>query len=178
MRFAPAHAALIALLLLACSGGTEPIDESPSEAGPTTTDSEEFQGDPQDYLAALVACYREAGWDAEIVDGDGLRVPSVTEGQRDAFEVTVAECEQQLGAPPMAPPLDEEQIRDHYDALLEAAECLRQEGIDVEPPPSVERFIDTWDADGGGWHPHQSIDSGAPGDWEQLNERCPQPRSG
>lgn len=176
-----------ALLLMACtSDGSAPTDESVGGDDASSTDSvasdgttgevKYFEGEFDEWVALRVDCLREFGWDA-IADEGGTSVPSVTAEQREEFIGDLDRCTEEIGALPPPEPLTEEQIRLVYAHQLVTKECLEAEGYEISEPPSVERFIDTYDTEP--WHAYDDLPSGmSRTEWERLNDVCPQTPDG
>ncbi len=106
--------------------------------------------------------------------GDGFTVGSIPVEQREVFWEADADCQRQAGPRPVAPPPSEEEIAQIYEELLEVADCLRNEGYDIAPAPSLEAFVDTYET--GPWHPYLSLpDDLSASEWDRLERVCAQP---
>lgn len=176
-------AACLLLFTVAACGTSDPVPESaqPTSASASaqaaTAEADASQSalaeatfDPELYIPSMVDCLRDAGWDAEVIPpGDGISVnhpPDQGDAYREAFE----ECNQLVGPAPPPRQLSEAEIRDHYDLLLGARDCLIAAGFDVSEPQSVDAFVETYYS-GGSWSPYQDIEIG----FERAIEECPQP---
>jgi hypothetical protein len=133
-----------------------------------------YDGPRDEYIPLLAACLREHGWPAEIRADGGLSVDSLADDQRQAFMAARGECEAEIGSLPPAPPLDEEQIRQRYEFLLGARQCLIDLGYPISDPPTVETFIETYAT--GPWSPFNDLadQTTSEHEWLEANERCPQ----
>jgi hypothetical protein len=122
----------------------------------------------------MAACLREAGWDAVVDPADGgIRLDSLTVEQRPAFQAAEAACWQEIGLPPAPEPLSEVEIRDRYQYLLQARQCLMNLGYTISEPPSVDAFIANWSTRP--WTPYNEVaDVATREQWAEANEKCPQ----
>ena len=105
-----------------------------------------------EYANWKAACYAEFGIPARVVGPGHLELPYPPEQEAAANEAHLV-CEQRavdegvIADPMYHPP---ERLRLWYRAYVEVAyECLVENGFPVDPPPSmevwVEEFPDTWD---------------------------------
>lgn len=129
-------AALLAVPLLltmvACGG-----DDAPAGADPTGEATE-------DQAVEFSQCMRENGIDVPDPDPDTGRVPLPTDGSididSDEFQAAFETCQE------FAPFGDDEDGQDLaedpavQDALLEFAQCMRDNGVDVPDPAAGELF--------------------------------------
>ena len=105
-------------------------------------------------------------------DGDSMTADIPPE-QRSAFMAAKDACEAQIGEPPTPRPLSEQEIRDRYDYLVQARQCLIDLGYTMSEPPSVDEFIDSWAT--GPWSPYNDLaDQTTRQQWEEANQECPQ----
>lgn len=152
------------LLLGACS---TPVQESSSTTSLRTVDT-------TSRTDFIVGCLREGGVPAEALP-DGMVLWQAQEDQLEAFDAIemrcIAEADQRFPVP--AAPVTREERSAFYEQLLETAECLRAEGYEPPPAPSLETFLDTYDASP--WHPYESVHPGALEEWYRINAVCPQP---
>jgi hypothetical protein len=125
-----------------------------------------------EYLPALAACLREAGFEAEVRTDGALEYNYGSEDQRPAFEEAQAGCYSSLGVPPAPEPLTEVEIRAQYHSLLSVRSCLMELGYAISEPPSEDVFVETWAS--GGWSPYDDIVNVRQETWDDLNRRCPQ----
>lgn len=127
------------------------------------------------YFRALASCLREAGFDAVVNTSErSISVDSLTDQQRPAFIEAKGGCEERIGPPPSAAPLNESQVRDQYRLLVSARDCLIALGYSISEPPSEEVFVETWST--GPWSPYaEVIDVANSEEWVELNQECPQP---
>jgi hypothetical protein len=136
LRTRTAALAVLAPLLLttvsACGGndsstndfGSGSSTESPSQGAPTSFDA---------YQLAFAECMREQGVDMPDPDDSGAQLNNG--GDPDAFAAAAQTCQDELGQPP-APDGDSvgESNSDLQARNLKIAECLRENGVDVEDP--------------------------------------------
>ncbi|GIU91819.1 MAG: hypothetical protein KatS3mg011_0725 [Acidimicrobiia bacterium] len=123
----------------------------------------------------VVERMNDQGFPAALIPpGDGISVAEIPPEQRSAAEEVFDACYAGLNLPPQQP-LDDEQIAEVYAYRLAVADCLRAEGYQVPPAPSLDTFIEEWAT--GPWNPYESVDtSGA--SWEGIQMRCPQSPAG
>lgn len=158
-------AASILILVPAC-GAPTPTTPGSSEPAATWT--------AEEYVAAVVRCLREAGWEVQIDgSGDSFSAPSLTDAQRPAFIDAKAACDETVGLPPPPESLSESQIRQRYQFLLDARTCLIGLGYAISEPPSEDAFVESWST--GPWSPHNEIvDIVSQQEWDEVNTECPQ----
>jgi len=141
---------------------------------PVNSPSARVSSGVEGWTTAMTGCLRDAGWDV-VADpaGDGFSVNGLSGEQRPAYIAAEGKCEQQVGPPPPAVPLDEAQIRERYGFLLDARECLIGLGYSISEPPSEEAFLESWAT--GPWSPYNDVvDSVSSEQWEEINAACPQ----
>lgn len=154
-----------ALLLAGCSS-------SPSNGTETTP----FQGTPNDYNRAVVACLNDDGWGAVLVEQeDGsvhVQAPQVTTSeQQRQFLAASQDCTESL--PPVPEPLTDEQLREAYESWGSIHTCLEDAGYDLPPAPSFQTYVDDLRAGNASATPHGLI-TGASYEQQQEAERlCP-----
>lgn len=120
-----------------------------------------------DKAALIVECVRERGFSAEVYEGIGIKLGGP---QLEEAEQAEAKCAGEVEAAyPGPPPLSGPEL---YDALLETAECLRDEGISVRSAPT----IDTWIDNDRRWNPYDYVNFDD--DFWALHSICPQPGLG
>jgi hypothetical protein len=122
----------------------------------------------------LVSCLIAQGWDV-TANPDGSYLAAVPSDQMDRFQADEAECIEMFR---FDEPVTQTQAETFFDALLDAAECVRELGYHVDDPPSrrfaVEEIqkpiIDL------GWDPYEQPKFTA--SHEEMNEvylTCPPP---
>lgn len=153
-------------VLAGCSGGTGEESTNPSRTA-------------EDFGSNMARCMTEKGWNvAANPDGSWETVDSIHVSQEERFEADVEECRDRFGYERGAPTMTQEQAEEFYDALLNAAECLKDLGLTtpeaVSKQASVESLIN------GGpplWDPYEhvvgSVESAA--ELEEVFKECPQP---
>lgn len=159
------------VLLSGCATDRPSVSSTPTLMPAASTPV--YAGPPDEYFPRLAACLREAGWDVVVDPAGGMRLDSLTVEQRPAFQAAKAACQQDIGLPPPPRPLSESEIRDRYQYLLQARQCLMELGYTISEPPSVDAFIESWAT--GPWSPYSDVVDVA--NREQLaeaNEKCPQ----
>ena len=120
-------------------------------------------------------CMEELGLPAEAV-GSGedwvlvYRAPAGRESDFDeAAEACEAEAVGRFGDPPRP------SLGQIYAGFLDAAECLRKVGYDIEPAPSLETFTDDYNVGKSFWNPYSLLPLVDQDEWERLNDECPKP---
>lgn len=131
---------LLALSVAACGdddgGGVASVDDPASESA---SDDGGGGDDPEDFEAEALAyseCMRDNGIDEfpdpEISEGRmGLSLPEGIDPESDEFKAAEEACEDLQPGPDEDATIDP----DRYAALLEYAECMRENGIDEFPDP-------------------------------------------
>lgn len=116
-------------------------------------------------------CMTEAGIEATVTS-DGIGVLVTHGGQVNAALQIEGTCWEEIDRRYPAPP--ELSDLEAYEALVEAAECLRSEGIDVPPAPTFETWSNVGE-DEDSWSPFDYISSDL---FWQYHAICPQPGLG
>lgn len=126
------------------------------------------------WMAQMVGCLRQAGWDVVLAPaGDSYQLPNLSGEQRPAFIEADAACQEQVGPPPAPEELSEAEIREHYRFLLDARQCLVDLGYSISDPPSEDAFVESWTT--GPWSPfNEVVEVVSPEEWARINEECPQ----
>jgi hypothetical protein len=151
---------LLAVTVMACASDRNGAPGAPPAATEAPTD--------------LVSCLIAQGWDV-TANPDGSYLAAVPSDQVDRFQAAEAECIEMFR---LDEPVTESQAEAFFDALLDAAECVRELGYHVDDPPSrrsaVEEIqkpiIDL------GWDPYEQPKFTA--SHEEMNEvylACPPP---
>lgn len=161
------------VILGACSNGAETEDRSSElrDVAATSLNAE------ADRVALEAACVRERGY-AAWADGVVLFVDSGSEKNSDDADRAVAECVELVDE--QYPRLETDTWSSEtarvelYSGYLETWECLREQGYELATPPSLDSWLESWDARP--WNPYRELVSIAKTkqEWTQLNEVCPQ----
>lgn len=127
--------AAAALLLAALAGCSAPTGEGtadvPSANGSGVTDA--YPEWELDYTQ----CLRDNGID--IADPDPVKGVLEQPEHDDAYRAAAATCEQEVGGPPTnANGYTDQEL---YDGMLEYAQCLRDNGVDIADPVRGEALI-------------------------------------
>lgn len=124
--------------------------------------------EPRQIEAFLTRCLDEGGvtFDYEIkLSGYNYSISGRDVSEQDVAIVEACKKEsQQRFLPPPAP--SPEELSVIYDLLLREGDCLREQGVDADPP-SREEFIDS----GGKWTPYNAVTAE---EFERVQEICPQ----
>lgn len=161
----------MAIVAVVAAAGCTTGDDEPTETG---AGPEEMAG-PAD----MVECLAGKGWEEVEVKPDGSYIAAVPAEQRSEFEAAERECIAELGLDqPWS--LNEAQAEAYFDALLEAAECVRDMGYDVAEPPSrqaavEEIMVPPIDL---GWDPYEApvLGAGSGDELDELYAACPRPQ--
>jgi hypothetical protein len=189
-------AAGLLLRAAGCTGGTLSPDSDGTEAPEQQVDEDDGSepaagagdGTPSsDGLTPeeIAELYVEFGFEARVL-GDAVDIPGgVPDEQRDAASAAFSECSERIEGPPVT--LTAEVVGTYYDDLLEAAACLRDEGVEVDDPPSRDAFIDGMlnaqvNVEGAHWwSPYANAGAVAgysDAEWQAFQAACPQPELG
>ena len=169
--------------LNACStspvGGVSTPNDSTGTT-PTTLsaqDSEFIQPDSEEALLFMKKCVEEQGWIVEDISG-GIHIKYRPEQQVEAA-AAIRECSKQsLGLAPgeTVPPPSDRQVRDYYQALVNARECLEARGFDLSDPPTLDSYLEKGI---GSWDPYGEVLTSpgmGPSEFNTLTRKCPQPQ--
>jgi hypothetical protein len=138
----PVVAVLVAALLLAACGsngdandGVASLDGSASGGDSTETSDEE--ADREEALLEFAECMRDNGIDMpdpQVGEGGGVlfQGPGGGRNNEEDFNAAMEACQDLLPRGGEAP--DEQQQAAMQDAMLEFAQCMRAEGIDMPDP--------------------------------------------
>lgn len=159
--------AVVALLVTGCSG-------DPQQPRLETDAAKQSS----DFLDASVACMRERGWDIEVREDDSWYAPGVSEEQYDAYVADTNECQEQNETIEQPEDVSAERWKNGYDAVVESAECLRDQGYDIPKAPSFQAWKDSFFAGGGAnqWLPwgFVPVPSMSADEFTSLEKVCPQ----
>lgn len=168
-RVAPAAVAVgVALLVTSPGCSAEPAASPPPTVERATDRSRIDQ--------AMVACLRQAGYDAVVAPGaqGGVEWASADEQQAEADRAYQG-CLDRLTAEGVlqpSEPLTAVQLDALYDEMLKTEACLAREGIETGTAPSREKFV----TEGGQWTPYLEVPADISGQrWDDLLRECPQP---
>jgi len=122
----------------------------------------------------VVECANDNGVPVQLIPpGDGYSMSGIPPDQQEAARAVVQACRDGLHVPDPARPT-QAQLEEHLGELIELKTCFEMQGYTIDDPPSLEVFIDSWDANP--WHPYDSlIDRISYEEWNRLNVECPQP---
>lgn len=159
-------AGLLVAVLVACggvAGGSLPEDEWNRVLEEMRPDWE-----PREVETFLTRCLDEGGVTFDYTirashSGYGYSGQGVSEADAAVAQSCMREAEERF---PASPPTSPEQLSVTYDLLVRMADCLEEQGVDVDRP-SREAFIDSE----GKWTPYQAV---GPEEYERLEQACPQ----
>lgn len=155
------------LFLGAC--GTPDDSEISTATAPTAKTYDEYDLLQADWSSRYVQCVREAGGEARIV-GESIDRPLVP-GREERGGLD-AVCLDQVGEPPLTPPLSESFLAGLYELLSDQADCLRAEGYDVPEAPSRQEWVESYS--GESWNPLGAVHASGR-DVHEAARSCPQP---
>ncbi|RFA09120.1 hypothetical protein B7R54_07690 [Subtercola boreus] len=144
----------------------------------TTTEAALSQSPVAD---ALYRCITAHGWEVTLSDDGGIDASSDTipAEQYDRYLADTWACNSEVTA---RFPVDDRQKRLLYDAELRENDCLQSQGYAVADAPSLQVFLDGWDA-----APWSAMASSGVAEqsqtmteeeWQSINRTCPQPVPG
>lgn len=150
-----------------CSGS----EESPGPVGSTAAAAASG-------LDAARQCIRDRGWEI-VEESDGFSSPpGIPASQFDIYTADSEECLALYVPPVPASAVSDARWEEFYAEVVESAECLRGEGVDVPDTPSFQALKDSYlTADGAeqwgpwGFVPVTSMDSN---ETRALEKTCPQ----
>jgi hypothetical protein len=187
-----AVAAAIALALLtACSSDstsgpttqpdpTLPTSQSiPTAVGPKEqVDLRTFEGygdysglsyhevDWLEIMDKAVQCANDHGFPVRLTYDGGADFQDVPAAQNQEASFALDYCLQAMNVPNWSWPT-EQQIREKYQYALALVPCIRALGYEVDDPPTVETYIETWQTRP--WTPFSHVPPGA----EAVFRNCP-----
>jgi hypothetical protein len=178
MRLAAVCGVVAVSLLTGC--GADNTDGVPPDPSPTGYDGRPvFEGSEREWIHANAACLQERGFDVSIeeqgVPPNLTWVPkNLPQEQVDAYNEAFAACLDEIGEPAPGPPATEADLREEYRLEVATAECLRKLGYEISDPPSEDVFVETFEDPA--WLAYGELPADMPpGEWERVNEECPQP---
>jgi hypothetical protein len=158
---------LVGPTALSCTATTEtPAEEDLASARdslrPAVTKEER-----DDFIEECLAEFGLAGV-FERRPGGGFTASGVGENEISIMQQCRESASERWPDPP--PPVSATEFAALYDLYMKQAECLEQEGYEVEPP-SLDRYIDIQ----GNWVPYDDLPEMHDGqEWLRINEACPQ----
>lgn len=127
---------------------------------------------PEEWGPTRVECLTEQGIEATYSAGQGVQT-MIPDGQGESFAIAGYICAAKYPMDPIANlPLNDSQyeyVYWYFTTVL--TPCLEGFGVQVENPPSLETFKETYYTEDF-WSPYGSV--GGDVDWEELNSDCPQ----
>ena len=181
---------LVAVLALAGCSQTPPAQH---EVGGGSSDWEQFHAeypnaprpdtqvirnvDLDEWATVIADCLHDAGFPNVHADSDGGLSYETPPQQAEPFGLAKYVCMAQYPLDPKyTKPATDEQLGKLYDYLtLVQVPCLEAQGLEVPPPPSKTRFIETY-YDSPEWLPFAMVSEQAEanGTLDQLDRLCPQ----
>jgi len=168
--------AVAAVLAFVATGSVPVLETSPVDTAAESPDPgpAEVWGTSRQMQQAdlLEACMLEHGIPT-IRQGIavGFKVPrEQQESYEAALRVCSATVDEALPEPPVLTG------RDYYEALVDAAECLRRLGYSIGDPPSLDSFLESLSSNRPPWSPYLDLpDSMSQQAWNEALAACPQP---
>lgn len=163
---------LAGALIVATGCGLESSPEPGAASSPESY--EEYDTLLGDWANAYVECARSYGADARVVEDAGgeVTITSAYAQGRPVQDGLDAECVDDVGAPPQAPPLTAEYLAGLYELYVEQAACLRAAGYSVSDPPSRTTWVEGYS--GESWNPLMDVFEST-GSTFEAQSACPQP---
>lgn len=177
------HSLVMAIVLLAIASCSVESGEGarPGKSAPTAAEQTSATQPPNreaearsvaEWTDRLISCLREEGWAVALTE-DGFEV-EVGQDNDEAFQASETACTERIGAFPTPAPPTEQEIEGLYALNLKAVQCLKEQGITVEPPPSLELYVEQYrqSLQGGPapWSPYANVENLA-----AVEGACPQP---
>ncbi|MEZ5086737.1 MAG: hypothetical protein R2722_10955 [Tessaracoccus sp.] len=178
------------LVVAGCTGAPTAGD-SPSSGAPSKSVESAAPGhlpgvvDPdnvtlQDLALLHAECLREKGWEVTLdLELGAYESPDLTEEQYGIWAEDRETCEEKYAHLLDAPLVDPNDPRweSYYQDQLDTAECLRQQGYEVDPPPSLEVWKEHYIASSDDlWLAYGAVSGSVDEtEWRALNRVCPQP---
>lgn len=125
----------------------------------------------------MVRCMSDLGWEVEAnADGSWSTIDGIPAEQNEQFEADAAQCESRYGYD-IPPQVSRNEAERYFEALLEAAECVRSLGFQVPEPPSRQSFVSSIvNGELPSWNPYERlVASASRPEIEGVFEECPQP---
>jgi hypothetical protein len=156
---------LFIIVAIAATLGVAGCSSSTTEPDTSTTTAPSAADRPE----MLAQCLRDAGYPDVVIQEDGGVGVGLPEEQAPLFAAASEECNETLGFNDAA--LTDEEMSDLYDASVDGATCLEDEGFSISKAPSRETFSES--SSETQWFPWGEVPR------EQLGsalEACPQPQ--
>jgi hypothetical protein len=122
-------------------------------------------------------CLTRKGWDVSISWDGGIEASSddIPDAQLDLFEKDSDECWRIIDE--RVETMSLEAIEMVFEQELATRSCLINEGVNVDEPPSKQRYLDTFHDDRWMAYGASDIDSVArdSSEWRRIAQACPQP---
>ncbi|HIW62414.1 MAG TPA: hypothetical protein H9881_08160 [Candidatus Stackebrandtia excrementipullorum] len=155
---------LLSVLLLAGCGDGEDTSSTPE------------RHTEREWATDMADCLTDKGWNVTAGSDGSLSAETPTE-QYEQYESDREDCSAELGYDQPLPVRTAEEAEAYFDALLEAADCVRDLGYTVADPPSrqyaVEQIqqpvIDL------GWDPYDAVRPLSEETIEEVFTACPEP---
>lgn len=134
----------------------------------------------KDYVANMVRCLTERGWNVVASDDGSYETPDgIPNEQLDQYKTDVTACRASFGYDKIAAPhVTREQAQKLYNDLLKVAQCVRGQGYTVPDPPSEQTFVEALvNYPIPVWHPYQVVtEQGGPDALKNIEKTCPVPK--
>ncbi|MDR6906088.1 hypothetical protein J2X63_001774 [Agromyces sp. 3263] len=133
-------------------------------------------------FAATVACMEDAGWTIHVVGTESFQVPGQTQDQTPVIWEDYRACSERTGWGTSDPVASDAQLSRLYDYEVATLECMEDYGVEVDPAPTRQAFIDRIEAAPDFWSAYDAIQNGPRAvekrtglTLEQMHEACPAP---
>lgn len=176
------------LVVAACSTSTEPA--APRSAAQTAEagDEEVFSSADlaaaekslaeqdarmEDWIAGVVRCAHEKGWEGVEAMTGGFSFDSVPRDQQLALKEDLGVCEKAAGPAPNDEPPSRAEVAVVYHRWIDAKSCLEGLGYEISDPPSLNVYIEDYlHSENGPWSPFVDLPRSA--DLSQVKQTCPE----
>lgn len=189
-RGRPAAVAVVAatgLTLVGCSSPTVPSESSSettpgaTKVGPSGTPlspagsaGRPQKGEP--WATFVKSCMEEQGWQVRVINEREVEPQGVNADQAATYQGVLNACTESYESVNPPPPITTETVRDLYRQELATMGCLQKLGIQVDPPPSEQVYLDEFLAQKfSNWSAYAHVAEGTDLPLDEVEKRCPQP---
>jgi hypothetical protein len=126
-----------------------------------------------EWQSAVVSCVQAAGFEASTLEDGGVSYELPPEEQEQALAIAQYVCLSKYPLELNVEPFTDSDLRrlhDYYVSTL--IPCLEQAGFTVDPAPSLESFLNSYQSNP--WIPYTAVQGQSTEDWDAINKSCPQ----
>lgn len=136
------------------------------------------------YRDQLQSCLNDRGWEVTVDLNIGVVEPFTRE-ELERFKPDKQACVEELGIPDSPTTWTADSLRERYTMDLDTWQCLRQQGFELEQPPTEEAYVEqmlaVYRGEGAGpaatWYPYEEwqLRSLTGPELEEMELTCPLP---